>query len=65
MRYEFHPAALQEYAEAVQFFAEQDRHQDFINTIENAIFQIVGAPDLVSTHTINLMKKFHNIGLDS
>ena len=45
MRYEFHPAALQEYAEAVQFFAEQDRHQDFINTIENAIFQIVGAPD--------------------
>ena len=45
MRYEFHPAALQEYAEAVQFFAEQDRHQDFINTIENAIFQIVGAPE--------------------
>ena len=45
MRYEFHPAALQEYAEAVQFFAEQDRHQDFINTIENAIFQIVSAPD--------------------
>lgn len=32
MKYEFHPAALQEYAEAVQFFAQQDRHQDFINT---------------------------------
>jgi toxin ParE1/3/4 len=37
MKYEFHPAALQEYAEAVQFFAQQDRQQDFIDTIENAI----------------------------
>ncbi len=45
MRYEFHPAALQEYAEAVQFFAQQDRQQDFINTIENAIFRIIGAPE--------------------
>jgi plasmid stabilization system protein ParE len=45
MKYEFHPAALQEYAEAVQFFAQQDRHQDFINTIERSIFQIVGAPE--------------------
>jgi toxin ParE1/3/4 len=34
MKYEFHPAALQEYAEAVQFFAQYDKHQDFINTIE-------------------------------
>ena len=25
MKYEFHPAALQEYAEAVEFFAQQDR----------------------------------------
>lgn len=46
MKYEFHPAALQEYAEAVQFFAQQDRQQDFIDTIENAIFRIVGAPKL-------------------
>jgi toxin ParE1/3/4 len=43
MKYEFHPAALQEYAEAVQFFAQQDRHQDFIDTIQNAIFKIIGA----------------------
>ncbi len=45
MKYELHPAALQEYAEAVQFFAQQDRHQKFIDTVENAIFRIVGAPD--------------------
>ncbi len=45
MRYEFHPEALKEYAEAVQFFAQQDRHQDFIDTIENSIFQIIGAPE--------------------
>jgi toxin ParE1/3/4 len=45
MKYEFHPAALQEYAEAVQFFAQKNRHQDFIDTIENAIFQIIGAPE--------------------
>lgn len=44
MTYEFHPAALQEYAEAVQFFAQQDRHQDFIDTLEKAIFRIIGAP---------------------
>jgi toxin ParE1/3/4 len=41
MKYEFHPAALQEYAEAVEFFAQQDKQQDFIDTIESAIFQIV------------------------
>jgi len=45
MKYEFHPAALQEYAEAVRFFAQQDRQQDFIDTIENAIFRIIEAPD--------------------
>ncbi|OUC16360.1 MAG: plasmid stabilization protein [Alkalinema sp. CACIAM 70d] len=45
MKYEFHPAALQEYAEAVQFFAQQDNHQDFIDTIESAIFQILAAPE--------------------
>lgn len=44
MKYEFHPAALQEYAEAVQFFAQYNRHQDFIDTIENAIFRIVESP---------------------
>jgi toxin ParE1/3/4 len=45
MKYEFHPAALQEYAQAVQFFAQYDKHQDFIDTIENSIFRIVGAPE--------------------
>jgi plasmid stabilization system protein ParE len=45
MKYEFHPAALQEYAEAVQFFAQQDKHQDFIDTIEAAIVQIIEAPE--------------------
>ena len=45
MKYEFHPLALQEYAEAVQFFAQQDKHQDFIDTIENSIFRIIGAPE--------------------
>jgi plasmid stabilization system protein ParE len=45
MKYEFHPAALQEYAEAVQFFAQYDKHQDFIDTIESSIFRIVGAPE--------------------
>jgi toxin ParE1/3/4 len=45
MKYEFHPAALQEYAEAVQFYAKQDRQQDFIDTIENAIFRMIGAPE--------------------
>jgi toxin ParE1/3/4 len=45
MKYEFHTAALQEYAEAVEFFAQQDKQQDFIDTIESAIFQIIGAPE--------------------
>jgi toxin ParE1/3/4 len=44
MRYEFHPEALKEYAEAVQFFVQQDRHQDFIDTIENTIFKIISTP---------------------
>jgi toxin ParE1/3/4 len=45
MKYKFHPAALQEYAEAVEFFAQQDKQQDFIDTIESAIFQIIGVPE--------------------
>jgi toxin ParE1/3/4 len=45
MKYEFHPAALQEYAEAVEFFAQQDKQQDFIDTIEGGTFQIIGAPE--------------------
>ncbi|WP_126147120.1 type II toxin-antitoxin system RelE/ParE family toxin [Synechococcus elongatus] len=44
MRYEFHPTALQEYAEAVQFFSQSNQHQSFIDTIEKAVFQILAAP---------------------
>lgn len=45
MKYEFHPVALQEYAEAVEFFAQKDRHQDFIDTIESVIFRIISVPE--------------------
>jgi toxin ParE1/3/4 len=45
MKYEFHPAALQKYVEAVEFFTQQDKQQDFIDTIKSAIFQIIGASD--------------------
>jgi toxin ParE1/3/4 len=45
MKYEFHPAALQEYAEAAEFLTQQDRQWNFIDTIESAIFQIIGAPE--------------------
>jgi toxin ParE1/3/4 len=41
MKYEFHPAALQEYAEAVQFFAQQDRHQAFIDTVEMPYLELL------------------------
>ena len=29
----------------MQLFAQQDRQQDFIDTIENAIFRVIGAPE--------------------
>ncbi|USR89440.1 type II toxin-antitoxin system RelE/ParE family toxin [Phormidium yuhuli AB48] len=45
MNYEFHPAALQEYAEAVQFFAQYNQQQNLIDTIENCIFRIISAPE--------------------
>jgi plasmid stabilization system protein ParE len=43
MKYNFHPAALAEYAEAVQFYAENrvDLAQAFINSVEEAIFRII------------------------
>lgn len=44
MNDEFHPAALQEYVEAVQFFAQYNQHQSLINTIGNSIFRIVAIP---------------------
>lgn len=46
MKYVFHPEALTEYAEAVQFYAQSrvELAQAFINAVENAIFQIVESP---------------------
>jgi hypothetical protein len=40
MRYVFHPDALNEYAEAVQFYTESriELAQAFINAVEDAIF---------------------------
>ncbi len=42
MRYVFHPEALMEYAEAVQFYVEQRSEvaQAFVNAIEEAIYRI-------------------------
>ncbi|MDJ0797749.1 MAG: hypothetical protein QNJ51_13205 [Calothrix sp. MO_167.B12] len=46
MKYTFHPAALTEYSETVQFYAEKKIYlaQDFINAVEDAIFRIVESP---------------------
>lgn len=46
MRYVFHPDALNEYAEAVQFYTESriELAQAFINAVEDAIFRIVESP---------------------
>jgi len=42
MKYVFHPEALEEYSDAVQYYAEQRTEiaQAFINPIEDAIFRI-------------------------
>lgn len=46
MKYVFHPAALSEYSEAVEFYAERrlEIAQRFINAVENTIFKIVESP---------------------
>jgi plasmid stabilization system protein ParE len=46
MKYVFHPAALTEYGEAVEFYAERGvtLAQAFINAVEDAIFRIVESP---------------------
>jgi toxin ParE1/3/4 len=46
MRYVFHPEALTEYAEAVQYYAEQrvEVAQAFIDVIEDAVYQIRESP---------------------
>lgn len=46
MRYVFHPEALTEYAEAVQYYAEQrvEVAQAFIDAIEDAVYRIRESP---------------------
>ncbi|WP_084386906.1 type II toxin-antitoxin system RelE/ParE family toxin [Anabaena sp. CA = ATCC 33047] len=47
MKYVFHPEALTEYAEAVQYYAQQRAEvaQAFINAVENAVYQIRESPN--------------------
>jgi toxin ParE1/3/4 len=47
MKYVFHPEALTEYAEAVQYYAEQRTQvaQTFINAVEDAVYQIRESPN--------------------
>ena len=47
MQYSFHPEALQEYSEAVQYFAQQRTQlaQAFIIAVESAIFRIEESPE--------------------
>ena len=47
MQYSFHPEALQEYSEAVQYFAQQRTQlaQAFINEVESAVFRIEESPE--------------------
>lgn len=46
MRYVFHPEALSEYAEAVQYYTEQriEVAQSFIDAIEDTVYRIRESP---------------------
>jgi toxin ParE1/3/4 len=46
MQYVFHPEALTEYAEAVQYYSQQRTEvaQAFIDAVENAVYRIREAP---------------------
>ncbi|OCR00645.1 plasmid stabilization protein [Oscillatoriales cyanobacterium USR001] len=46
MKYVFHPEALAEYAEAIQYYAKQRSEvaQMFINAIEDAVYRIRESP---------------------
>lgn len=46
MKYVFHPEALAEYAEAVQYYTKQrvDVAQAFINAVEDAVYRIRESP---------------------
>jgi toxin ParE1/3/4 len=47
MRYIFHPEALNEYAEAVQYYTEQrvEVARAFINAIEDTVYRIRESPN--------------------
>jgi toxin ParE1/3/4 len=47
MKYVFHPEALNEYAEAVQYYVQQRAEvaQAFIDAVENAVYQIRESPN--------------------
>ena len=51
MRYVFHPEALAEYAEAVQYYAQQRTEvaQAFINAVEDAVYRVREAPTRYTT----------------
>jgi len=47
MRYVFHPEALAEYSQAIQYYAEQrvDLAQAFIDAVENAVYRLRESPN--------------------
>lgn len=47
MKYVFHPEALTEYSEAVQYYAEQrlDLAQAYIDEVEDAVYCLRDSPD--------------------
>ncbi|MGB3294574.1 MAG: hypothetical protein WBB01_16440 [Phormidesmis sp.] len=47
MKYVFHPEALNEYSEAVRYYAEQrvDLAQTFINTVEDSLYRLRESPN--------------------
>ena len=46
MKYVFHPEALTEYSEAVQYYARQgvEVAQSFIDAVENAVYRLKESP---------------------
>jgi toxin ParE1/3/4 len=48
MKYVFHPEALTEYSEAVQYYYSEQRSevaQGFINAVEDAVYRIRESPN--------------------
>ncbi len=51
MKYVFHPEALNEYSETVQYYANRDvsQAQAFIDVVEDAVFKIRESPNQYPT----------------